>query len=422
MYCIFNGHRLDTGNYETNSIELNAPSIRLNKYELARYDGVIITNKQYGERTIKISGRILANNLIEAEERLDTLNSYLNDSNKELIVEIAGATRKFDATLSSFVVNKTGYSFNWIATFVSNSIGENPDTTTLTFGTYSSSSTSYVNTISGSYKAEPVIDMTVNKIDPFWEYAYLDIYNAARNERLRITRIWNWFDRVVVDGSAKTVSLYATTKTVIDTCDSTTGWTSTHTLSADTTNMKEGDGCLKVVMAGAAATTDFIRLNNSTTIDISASAGYIIIPLFIPTPTVGAVASVSFYGGKNATLAADYDYWTVSTQWDGSAIATNAWNFLKVDLSTAPTGTNGTPDRTLVKSLKVVINGTAATMQLNGALLDYLTIQKAGITSSSIDYEGTFPYLDIGSTTLVISDELTSRNITITGYYTKRYL
>jgi hypothetical protein len=185
--------------------------------------------------------------------------------------------------------------------------------------------------------------------------------------------------------------------------------------------MKEGVGCLKVVMGGAAAATNFIRLD-ATAIDLSSTMGKVIIPLFIPTPSAGAVASVSFNVGSDATLAANWAIWTVATQWDGSALATNAWNYVVVDLSVAPTSTNGTPVYTAVKSIAIVINGTSAAMQLSGVFLDYLTLQKPSVVSTVLDYEGTFPYLDIGSSTIAITDELTSRNITITGAYSKRYL
>ena len=419
MYCIFNGNNLNTGNYETNSVDVSPPNIKLNKYELARYDGVVVTNKQLGERTIKIKGRILANNMTEADTRLDTLNSYLNDSNKDLIVEVAGVNRKFNATLSGFMVTKTGYSITWEATFSSASLGEAIDTTTLAFGTYTTTN-SYVNTILGSYKTEPTIDLTVNQVEPYWLTKYMDFNNPYRNERIRITREWNWYDRVVINGADKTVSLYASSKTVIDDCDVTTGWTSSHTLSIEASLMKEGVGCLKNVMAGAAQACDFIRLD-ATAVDLSATMGKIIIPVFIPTPTAGAVASIKFYAGSDATLANNYSLWTITTQWDGSALATNAWNYVVVDLSTGNTDT-GTPDRTAIISVQVTIYGTSAAMQLNGVFLDYITLQKAGITATALDYEGTFPYLDIGSSTIVASDEFTSRNITITGSYSKRYL
>jgi hypothetical protein len=420
MYCVYNGNNLNTGNYETNSITVNPPSIKLNKYELARRDGVVVTNKQYGERTIKISGRVLANNITEADTRLDTLNTYFNYDNKDLIVEVAGVNRKYNATPNGFSVTKTGYSFAWEATLTSSSFGEAITTTALAFGTYTTP-TSYVNTILGSFKAEPTIDMTVNQVEPYWTTKYIDFNNPYRNERLRITRTWNWYDRVVINGADKTVSLYASTKTVIDACDVTTGWTSSHTLSLDATNMKEGVGCLKNVMAGAAVLVSYSRLN-ATAIDLSSTMGKVIFPIFIPTPTAGAVLSVRFQIGSDATLAANWDQFDVTTQWDGSALTTNAWNYIVIDLASNPTGTGGTVNRAAIKSILIAVCGTSGALQLNGVLLDYISLQKAGVTATTIDYEGTFPEYGLGTSSILVEDELTSRNITVTGTYVKRYL
>jgi hypothetical protein len=204
--------------------------------------------------------------------------------------------------------------------------------------------------------------------------------------------------------------------------DSITDWTSSHTLSLDTTNEIEGTGANKVVMAAAALRASFFRLNYATTVDLSSTMGSILMPIFIPTPTAGAVQSIRLLIGKNATLAADYVYWDITTQYDGSVLATNAWNYINLDLATAVTGTNGTPDRTLTKSIEIAITGTAATMQLNGALLDYISVYKASVVGETLDFEGTFPDLNLGTCALTVEDEFTARSIVITGNYYKRWL
>ena len=422
-HCYFNNKNLNLDNtFEVTSVDaLGQPEVRVNSYQLARSDGEKVTAQFYGGREIKVKGRIVATSRVDMEQKLDTLKTYLVGTEKDFDIEVAGATRRYTATNTNFNNSINGYYCEWEADFTADALAKDLISTSLTYGTYTTSPTSYNFTIAGSYKTKPYIDFTVNQVNPYWQAKYLQIQNASENQRIRFTREWGWFDRVVVDGFNRTVSLYPTTKTEIDDCDDATDWTSTHTLSLEETNMIEGIGALKVVMAGAAVTTDFIRLD-STSIELSSTTGTVIVPVFIPTPTAGAVASVSLYIGKNATLAADYDYWTLTTQWDGSAITENAWNYFTFDMSTAVTGTNGTPDRTAILSLQVVITGTSAAMQLNGAYLDYITLQKASVTSEVLDYEGTFPDLTLGSTTLTFSDELTSRDITVTGNYIKRYL
>ena len=419
--CIFNSNDLNANGYEILDIDYGMPTSIVNKYQLVRSDGQVTTGQNFGERKIKITGRILASNLKDLDEKLDILKTYFVGVNKNLDLTISDTTRRYVGTMDSFKYNRVGQSCGFEVGFTCDAFGKGITATTLTMGIMTLANESYGNTILGIYKTKPIIDMTVNYVDYYWGTKYIQIQNAVANQTLRLSRTWNWYDRVVIDGDAKTVSLYPTTKTVIDACDVTTGWTSTHTLSLETSSMKQGVGALKNVMAGAHDHCDFIRLN-ATAIDLSATTGKVIIPIFIPTPTAGAVASVQLWIGKNATLAADYDYWTVTKQWDGSALATNAWNYVVFNMATAVTGTNGTPNRALIKSILVSIVGTAGTMQLNGALMDYITLQKAGVTAQIIDYEGIFPDLTVGATTLIVADEFTTRNITLTGTYFKRWI
>lgn len=421
-YATFNSFFLKSIDYTLIKIDVGTPTSKINKYELVRSDGQVVTSQNYGEREITVEGKINANTLDDMTTKLDSLKANLVGIDKNLDVYYGNTLRRYTATVKSFEYKTQGYFCEYTIVFTANAFGVEVNNSALVFGTYSSSLTSYSNTIEGSYKSRPVIQLVVNQIDPYWQTAYLDIANNALSQRLRIDRTWNWYETLIIDAELKTISLYATTKTLIDACDATTGWTSTHTLSLVSTGMKEGAGALKVIMAAPSSTTDFIRLNTTATNDFGSTMGKIILPIFIPTPSAGAVASVSYYIGSDATFASNYMYWTVSTQWDGSALATNAWNYVVIDLSTSATGTTGSPTRTAIKSTKVVINGTSGAMQLSGLLLDYITLQKAGVTATDIDYEGIFPDLSLGSCTLTLSDNFTSRNITVTGHYKKRYI
>lgn len=421
MYTInFNNQYIGSPDYEIDKIDLGMPKSKVNKYELVRADGQIVTNKNYGERNILVTGRVLANDLTQMQTRLDTLKSWQTLIDCNLDIDYNGAIRRYIATVESFTYKEVGYFTTFELRFTADALGKATASTSLSYGTYTSSNSAYTNAITGSYKSKACFDFTVNQVDPYWTTKYIDIANNALNQRIRLTRTWNWYDRVVIDGEAKTVSLYETTKTEIDDCDTITAWTSANTLSLETSLMKEGVGALKVVMASAIATSYVDRLN-ATAVDLSSSMGKIIIPVFIPTPTTGTVASVDLYLGSDATFGTNFSYWRVTTQWNGSAIASNSWNYFVIDLSTAATSTTGTPVRTAIKSIKVLLNATT-TMQLNGWLVDYITLQKASITSTPLDYEGTFPELAVGSNSITITDELTSRNITVTGSYTKKYL
>jgi hypothetical protein len=420
--AIFNNFDLKNTNYHVTKIDVSSPKPKVNKYELARGDGQVISYQNYGERLVTVTGSLKATTIDEMHDRLDVLKQNLVGINKTLDVYIGTKKRRYVATMDSFNYTTAGYFCEYEVVFTCDAFAKELTGTSLTFGTYTANNTSYSNTITGSYKAEPYIDFTVTNCISYIDAKYIQIKNASLNQRIRFTKTWTFGDRVIVDGPNKTCTIYPSTRTVIDNMDSITDWTSSHTLSLDTTNEIEGTGANKVVMAAAALRASFFRLNYATTVDLSSTMGSILMPIFIPTPTAGAVQSIRLLIGKNATLAADYVYWDITTQYDGSVLATNAWNYINLDLATAVTGTNGTPDRTLTKSIEIAITGTAATMQLNGALLDYISVYKASVVGETLDFEGTFPDLNLGTCALTVEDEFTARSIVITGNYYKRWL
>lgn len=421
MYnVVYNSRNLGANGYYIYKIDVNMPKTIVNKYELIQTDGNIVTGRFYGERIISVSGRIEATSLDDMQTKLDTLKGYTIGYEKELDVTMGSTVRRYVGTVTNFNYKTTGYHCEWSIDFTCDSIGEDANSSSLVFGTYTSTGTSYANTIGGTYFAEPSFDFVINQIDPYWTAKYIDIRNAVLNQRMRFTRNWKWGEHVVVNGRTKTALVYPTTSTVIDNMDTITSWTSAHTLSLDSTNMKEGVGCNKVVM-GSATTSSYLQRLNATAVDLSSSSGYVLLPIFIPTPTSGTVSTIRLQAGSDATLASNYVYWDITTQWNGSAFSTNAWNFVRVDLSVAPTNTTGTPVRTAIISIQISLRD-GSSFQLNGWLADYLTVYLASAVAEPIDYEGTIPDMDIGSTTLIVSDELTSRNVTMTGSYYKRYL
>jgi len=422
-YAQFNNFFLNSSGYRIDKIDVGTPKANINKYELVRADGQIVTSQNYNQRTIKITGNINVNSLDDMYIKLDTLKANLVGIDKNLDVFFDSSKRRYIATVENFSYKTEGYYCTWEIIFTADALGRELDYANMSFGTYIASGTTYTNNIEGSYKSTPILRLTVNEAVPFWTSAYLEIKNAVTNQRMRITKTWGWSDIVDINGETKSVSIYPTATTLLDDCDTVTSWTSsTATLSVDAANMKQGVGAIKAVMGSANQFCNFSRLNYATTVDLGAAIGYIIVPIFIPTPTAGAVSYLRWTMGSDATTATNSLYWNITTQYDGSAIATNAWNYIKVNLATSPTLTTGTPVRTAIKSINISIVGTSATMQLNGALLDYLAIQKASIVSEALDYEGTFPDLNLASCSITLTDEFTDRSIAVTGTYYKRYL
>jgi predicted phage tail component-like protein len=421
-FAQFNNFYLKSDSYHLTKIDMGSPKNKNSVFELARADGQITTNQNFGERKIKITGSIKAKDLNDMITKLDTLKANLVGYDKNLDIYLDDKQRRFIATVDSFTYETQGYYCEYEINFTANSYGTDLVNSALVFGTYTSSNTTYTNNIEGSFKSKAYMDLRFSYVAPYWSSAYLQINNAAENQRIRITRIWGWYDRVVLDGANKTVQIYPTTKTVLDECDSITGWTSGNTLSLTTTTGEylESTGAFKVVMA-AAATSSYVQRLNATAVDLSSTTGKVILPVFIPTPTSGTVSTVRLQAGSDATLASNYVYWDKTTQWNGSAIATNAWNYFEFDMATTPDNTTGTPTRSAIKSIQISLR-SGANFQLNGWRVDYITLQKQGITPIAQDYEGQFPDLNLGSCSLVFTDEFTNRNIVATGSYYKRYI
>jgi len=422
MYnAIFNSNNLGVGDYFISSIDVKMPKSNVSKYELVRADGQIVTSKFYGERKIIIKGRINASSLEDMQTKLDTLKVWTLGYEKPLDISIGNTNRRYIATVDEFITEINGYDCTYTINFTCNAIGYEPSMTSLTFGTYTATNTSYTNTIGGTYKTSPYIDLTFNSLFPYWSNKYIQIKNPVTNQRMRITRQWLFGDRVVIDGFNKTCRIYAGTKTLLDNFDSITGMLSGDTLSQELLNMLEGTGCAKVVMGSAGTASYLNKLNNTATFDLSSTAGKVLIPVFIPTPTSGTVSSFRFNIGSDATLSTNSCYWDLTTQYDGSAIATNAWNYFLFDLSATPTSTTGTPNRTAIISWSVrLMDGS--NFQLNGWLMDYMIIVKTNPITSGCDYEGTFIDLEPNSSSIVVEDEFTARNVTITGGYYKRFI
>lgn len=417
----YNGFELKSADYFISKIDVSSPKTNLNKYELVRADGQVVTNQNFNERIIKVEGKINANSHDEMLNKLDTLKQKLVGIDKNLDVYLGTTTRRYVATVNSFNYTTTGYYCEFTIEFTSNAFGKSFNSNALTFGTYTSNPTTYSNVAEGSYKTKPTINLKFNYVAPYVDYAYLQIYNPSTNQRLRITRKWGNSDLVTIDGENKKITIYPTTVTEIDACDSTTAFTADtgEVLTADTNLRIQGNASIKNTMSSTKAST-FTQELNGTSFDLSSSAGYILVPIYIPTPASGTVSSVRLRIGSGATLATNYDDYTVSTQFDGTAIQYSEWNYFKFDLSAAPT-TTGTPVRTAIISWQVALLFTT-TGRINGWNLDYVSLHKPSITPITADYEGTFPDYEIGTNALVFSDEFSRRSITVTGSYYKRYL
>jgi hypothetical protein len=429
-YAQFNNFFLNSSGYRIDKIDVSSPKASINKYLLARADGQVVTNQNYGERQIKITGNINVKSLDDMYTKLDSLKSALVGIDKNLDVSFDTSTRRYIATVENFSYKTQGYYCTWEILFSADAFGKQITSDSLTFGSYTTSNTSYTNSVGGSYKSNLIMNLAFTSVFPYYTSAYINIENAVANERIRLTREWGWFDSVKIDGDSKSVTLYPTTKTVIDDMDTLAAtynlpawragtptvvddcetiisdpWTATNTtISLDTSVVLFGTSSIKNTMATAQTTSSLNRLNYATSENWGAATGlFLTFPIYISTPASGTVGSVTITTGSNTTLGNNFLYWTKTTQYDGSAFVYDAWNYIEIDLASAPTATVGVPVRSAIISLGIQLNATA-TMQISGGwYIDDITSSTFSRTQGALTLNETTNLQGVGALQMTMS-------------------
>jgi len=133
----------------------------------------------------------------------------------------------------------------------------------------------------------------------------------------------------------------AESQVVVHNCDSATSWTTNGAITLDTTNHREGTGCLQCITNGTGA--QLIAFNQATTINANCQA-YNTDSTYLQgwyytnnaTAIDGADLVVRAYTG-----ASDYYYWNVTTSGASPTIEAD-WNWLNLEFLDA--STSGSPN------------------------------------------------------------------------------
>lgn len=165
------------------------------------------------------------------------------------------------------------------------------------------------------------------------------------------------------------------TEIIIDECDATTDWTATNgTLSLDTSIKYEATGSLKIDAVGGQNNAVFNKLNFSPTVDLSSDKGDLDFYAYFSAQVNSTVSRIFVKVSSDATFATNSLEWEVTAPETGSW-SNGAWLKCKVDLSTAPTTTTGTVDRTAIKSIAFTYRRSITDNWSNTTdlYLDYIT-------------------------------------------------
>ncbi len=406
-----------------------------NSYKLARTDGEVVTATYYGSKNITVKGRIKASNRNELDTLIDTFKSKLVGYGKNLDIKMNNVVRRYNATVSdsSYTIRDSCICL-WEITFLTNGIGYDSTTTALTFGTYTASNTSYSNTIGGTYKTYPYMEFLINSCLPYWEYRYIEIKNGVTNEYLRINKEYHYNDKIVVNGATKKILAYTSSSNIISSMDTvadnstySVGPLADTSVSIDTSIKTQGIGSILMNHNTGAAISPkglIIYSYGTNKFDMSQAGAIMCFAVYIPTPIVGTHSSLQIYLSSNISNPYQGRYYNITQQYNGAAFALDSWNYFKIVIDTYTSQTLPF-DKSAINSVILNFSGNSGDRNLydwDNARADYFVSFYQSPIAEEIDYEGLIPSLNTGADSLVITDTLDSRNITITGNYTKRYL
>lgn len=143
--------------------------------------------------------------------------------------------------------------------------------------------------------------------------------------------------------TARTGNVALAVNTTLDNCDSTSGWTGGSPVSLDTTNMKEGSGCL----TRTASTTDWFKktFNPAVNSGVTQTNGYLHLWLY-----VSDVTKISADGQFEITSSGGPD--VNEYAWLGSSLSlVNGWNELNLKISNAIK--TGTPNLSAINYFRI---------------------------------------------------------------------
>lgn len=421
----FNNFRLDTNGYEVLELDISQmPELRVDKYSLASTDGIVITNKNLGEKQIKLKGRIIAVNENDMNDKLTTLKYQLSSINKSLDFEVSGETRRTTATVTSTKFTVSGYSCFYEIVFSCNSFSSLIDSTSLSLTTPVTVNPNYhtVN-ILGGYSTPLNIDLTLNNYDGLAQNDSITVENINNGDKMRITRDWIWADKISIDGENKRVLLYPANQVLFENFESTsdiTIVTASTTGSIYTGFSLEGDGMLALAHTGASTSLEFYSDGgNMSGISIDLQSYDYLIFAIAGSTALANITNIQVRLGSAGTTT-NYRFRNITTQYDGSAIAGNSIAYIRVDLSGLSTAGTGA-SMFAINQIRFIFTGSGS---FNGKTLyiDQISATKIGTTPQEIDYEGGFINLDIGNNQLKISDNFAKRNISLSANYKKRYI
>lgn len=179
----------------------SAPTNNIQADPLAERDGALIVKQQFGKKTFTVEGYIRKDTIIELEAALDTFKLAMSKKNQGFDIDYAGGIRRYLASAQNNIISRRGLtSAGFSVEFVSpDGMGWDLESAVLISPTsISVSNTTLALSVGGSYKADPVVKVTVSAVTGGTSKT-ITLSNAATLRSVSVTRTWTAGDVLEID-------------------------------------------------------------------------------------------------------------------------------------------------------------------------------------------------------------------------------
>jgi phage-related protein len=170
-----------------------------NEANMGSSDGGIIKEQYFRPRNITVVGEIARTSHSAGQTTLDNLNILLRGTDKKIEFDYGGALRRFTGTPLAPVENDWigGYKRIQLIFKCFDPFGYNPNYTTVSATGQTSATETVTSTFAGSYKALPIITITLNSFTTSYTSNNMSLTLGA--SVLIIPKTWETDDVLIVD-------------------------------------------------------------------------------------------------------------------------------------------------------------------------------------------------------------------------------
>lgn len=169
--------------------------------KLAEADGAVIVKSTLEPKTFKVEGTLASDTVEDTHRLIDRFKLAMSEKNQAFDIEYAGDTRRYVSMARNTIISyggrlDAGFSVEFLCAA---GVGSDTYASTLLASTNVSTTTAILGiTVGGTYKAQPVITVTINTVTGATDKTLL-INNAVTLRGISVTRTWTAGDVMVID-------------------------------------------------------------------------------------------------------------------------------------------------------------------------------------------------------------------------------